>query len=177
MITSSSVIMPRSPWLASPGWTKCAGVPVDARVAAILRPTWPDFPMPVTITRPRASRIRSTAATNALSEAIAHRGDQRSDAAGFRFERPDGACHQVALVGAGRLRGTERFRFRHDGSGALLRSTDSTKRRGRRIGWAARINASLTITVLVSLTKGLRPVERLSAQAQAGEQHRFKLLI
>ena len=66
MITSSSVIMPRSPWLASPGWTKWAGVPVEASVAAILRPTWPDLPMPVTITRPRALRIRSTAATNAI---------------------------------------------------------------------------------------------------------------
>ncbi len=57
--------MPRSPWLASPGWTKKAGVPVEAKVAAILRPTWPDLPMPVTITRPRAPRIRSTAATKA----------------------------------------------------------------------------------------------------------------
>jgi hypothetical protein len=65
MITSSGAIMPRSPWLASLGCTKKAGVPVDARVAAILRPTWPDLPMPVTITRPRAWRIRSTAAMNA----------------------------------------------------------------------------------------------------------------
>ena len=38
--------MPRSPWLASAGWTKCAGVPVLARVAAILRAMWPDLPMP-----------------------------------------------------------------------------------------------------------------------------------
>jgi hypothetical protein len=30
-------IMPRSPWLASAGCTKCAGVPVEAKVAAILR--------------------------------------------------------------------------------------------------------------------------------------------
>ena len=65
MITSSGAIMPRSPWLASLGCTKKAGVPVDARVAAILRPTWPDLPMPVTITRPRAWRIRSTAAMKA----------------------------------------------------------------------------------------------------------------
>jgi hypothetical protein len=54
--------MPRSPWLASAGWTKWAGVPVEARVAAILRLTWPDFPMPDTITRPGAARIMVMAA-------------------------------------------------------------------------------------------------------------------
>ena len=48
----AGVIMPRSPWLASAGWTKSAGVPVEARVAAILRATWPLLPMPVTTTRP-----------------------------------------------------------------------------------------------------------------------------
>jgi hypothetical protein len=47
--------MPRSPWLASAGCTNCAGVPVEAKVAAILRATWPDLPMPETITR-RAAR-------------------------------------------------------------------------------------------------------------------------
>src|SRR3984885_5411488 len=61
-ITSSDVIMPRSPWLASAAWTKKAGVPVEASVAAILRATWPDLPMPVTMTRPRAWRMVSTAA-------------------------------------------------------------------------------------------------------------------
>ena len=65
MITSSAVIMPRSPWLASAAWTKNAGVPVEAKVAAILRAMWPDLPRPVTITRPFAARISSTAATNA----------------------------------------------------------------------------------------------------------------
>ncbi len=50
---SSRVIMPRSPWLASPGWTKKAGVPVEASVAATLPPMWPLLPMPVTTTRPR----------------------------------------------------------------------------------------------------------------------------
>ena len=48
-MTSSAVIMPRSPWLASAAWTKKAGVPVEAKVAAILRPIWPDLPSPVTI--------------------------------------------------------------------------------------------------------------------------------
>src|SRR5262245_17736927 len=63
-MTSPLPIIPRSPWLASPGCTKKAGVPVDAKVDAIFRPTCPDFPMPVTMTRPCAARITSTAAAN-----------------------------------------------------------------------------------------------------------------
>ena len=35
--TSCAVSMPRSPWLASPGCMKNAGVPVEASVEAILR--------------------------------------------------------------------------------------------------------------------------------------------
>ena len=50
--TSRGVIIPKSPWLASPGWTKKAGLPVLARVAAILPPMWPDLPMPSTTMRP-----------------------------------------------------------------------------------------------------------------------------
>ena len=50
-----AVIIPRSPWLASAGCTNSAGVPVEASVAAILRATCPDLPMPETITRPRAA--------------------------------------------------------------------------------------------------------------------------
>src|SRR5712691_2818299 len=60
-IASSTPIIPRSPWLASAGWTNCAGVPVEARVAAILRAMWPLLPMPVTIRRPRAAAHRSSA--------------------------------------------------------------------------------------------------------------------
>ena len=75
MITSSGVIMPRSPWLASPGWTKKAGVPVEAKVAAILRATWPDLPMPVTISRPFDRAISSTAATKGVREPAADRRD------------------------------------------------------------------------------------------------------
>src|SRR5262245_55100742 len=56
--------MPRSPWLASAACTKKAGVPVEASVAAILRAMCPDLPMPVTIRRPCACRMVSTAATN-----------------------------------------------------------------------------------------------------------------
>src|SRR5882724_6588309 len=61
-MTSSGVIMPRSPWLASAACTKKAGVPVEASVAAILRATWPDLPRPVTINRPLAPRMRLAAA-------------------------------------------------------------------------------------------------------------------
>ena len=38
-----------------------AGVPVDASVAAILRPIWPVLPKPQTTTRPWQARMRSTA--------------------------------------------------------------------------------------------------------------------
>src|SRR3954469_15221680 len=63
MNTSPPSTMPRSPWLASAGCTKYAGVPVLDSVEAILRAMWPDLPMPLTITRPRRCRIRSSAAT------------------------------------------------------------------------------------------------------------------
>ncbi len=55
-MASPGTIMPRSPWEASAGWTNRAGVPVEARVAAILRATWPDLPMPETTMRPRQRR-------------------------------------------------------------------------------------------------------------------------
>ena len=61
--TSWSVIMPKSPWLASAGCTNIAGVPVEASVAAILRPIWPLLPMPITTTRPRQASKRSIART------------------------------------------------------------------------------------------------------------------
>ena len=44
--------MPRSPWIASARWRNAAVVPVEAKVAAILRPTWPDLPSPLTMTLP-----------------------------------------------------------------------------------------------------------------------------
>ena len=62
-MASPSCIMPISPWLASAGCTKNAGVPVEANVAASLRPIWPDLPMPVTTTRPFRLRIAEIAAT------------------------------------------------------------------------------------------------------------------
>ncbi len=53
-ITSSLSIMPRSPWLASARCTNIDLAPVEARVAAILRPTWPDLPTPMHTIRPLA---------------------------------------------------------------------------------------------------------------------------
>ena len=50
--TSSGLTMPRSPCEASAACRKNDGVPNDARVAEIFRPTCPDFPKPTTTTRP-----------------------------------------------------------------------------------------------------------------------------
>ena len=64
--TSLSTIIPKSPCAASAGWTKKAGVPVEANVAAILCPICPDLPMPITIIRPEQRKIASTAATKSF---------------------------------------------------------------------------------------------------------------
>jgi len=62
--TSPEVTMPRSPCAASAGCTKNDGVPVEASVAAILRPTCPLLPMPMTTTRCSQRRMVSTARAN-----------------------------------------------------------------------------------------------------------------
>ena len=49
---SSLSIIPKSPWIASLGWIKKAGVPVLANVAAILSAMCPDLPKPITIILP-----------------------------------------------------------------------------------------------------------------------------
>ena len=63
-ITSSWVIMPRSPWAASLGCTKKAGVPVEANVAATFWPMWPLLPMPETMTARARYHRSSTARAN-----------------------------------------------------------------------------------------------------------------
>ncbi len=68
---SGVVIMPTSPCEASPGCTKNDGVPVLARVAAILPPMCPLLPMPVTMTRPVQARIRRQASANCPSTRFA----------------------------------------------------------------------------------------------------------
>ena len=69
--TSPAVIIPRSPWLASAGCIKKAGVPVLARVAAIFPPTCPDLPMPLTTTRPWQCKMSCTAASKLASNRAA----------------------------------------------------------------------------------------------------------
>jgi len=91
---SLAVIMPRSPWLASPGWTKKAGVPVLASVAAILPPMWPDLPMPSTTTRPsHASMCRQA----------------RAKLASMRAARPATASASVSMTARARRRSSGSF--------------------------------------------------------------------
>ena len=47
-----------------------AGVPVEANVAAILRPMCPDFPRPVMISRPFAFLMRSAASLKADARSV-----------------------------------------------------------------------------------------------------------
>ena len=68
--TSDSVTMPRSPCAASAGWTNMAGVPVEAKVAAIFRAIWPDFPIPETTTRPLHCKRICRARANSLSAEV-----------------------------------------------------------------------------------------------------------
>src|SRR5512139_3676431 len=65
--TSPLPTTPKSPCTASAACRKVAGVPVLARVAAILRQMRPDLPMPVTMTLPRQAAIRSTARSKRAS--------------------------------------------------------------------------------------------------------------
>ena len=69
--TSLLVIIPRSPWAASTAWTKRAGVPSEAKVAASFRPIRPDFPTPIKMTCPSQLRIICIAETNEVSKVLA----------------------------------------------------------------------------------------------------------
>ncbi len=86
-MASSRVIMPRSPWLASLGCTKNAGVPVEANVAATFWPTWPLLPMPVTMTRPVAAASTATAAPKALPSASSNAARSAAEPLAFEIER------------------------------------------------------------------------------------------
>src|SRR5205814_209908 len=57
---------------------KTAVVPVEANVAAILRPTCPDFPSPQTISLPLHSSIRQTASSNGPSRPLARASSARA---------------------------------------------------------------------------------------------------
>src|ERR1051326_2045757 len=65
--TSPRTTMPRSPWLASAGWRKNDGVPVDASVALIFLQMIPDLPRPIVTTRPGQALMRSTTSTKVWS--------------------------------------------------------------------------------------------------------------
>ena len=84
MKTSSRWIMPRSPWLASAGCTKYAGVPVLDSVEAILRAMWPDLPMPLTMTRPWQSQDQR----NRGEKALVQPRDQRAHRVRLDGEHP-----------------------------------------------------------------------------------------
>ena len=73
-------------------------MPVDAKVAAILRPTWPDLPMPVTISRPLRLRDQFHRGGERLREPVLDRGDQRRDAAGLGLERAQRRSDQRAVL-------------------------------------------------------------------------------
>ena len=64
--TSSFPTIPRSPCNESTGCRNAAGVPVEVNVAAIFRAMSPDFPTPLTMTRPFACDSRVTACAKAL---------------------------------------------------------------------------------------------------------------
>ena len=161
MITSSGVIMPRSPWLASPGCTKKAGVPVEAKVAAILRPTWPDLPMPVTISRPLRvadqldrgdERLRRARRGSRPSSAVMPPASASSVRTADAIKaRP---CSLVRRLAARRLRHFGPWGFRADYR--ARRGPGGTRGTGRR----RTVNAPLTISVLTPLTKAYRPLAR-----------------
>ena len=110
--TSSGVIMPRSPCDASVGCTKNAGVPVDASVAASLRPTCPDLPMPHTTTRPRQLQDELDRRDERGAEPRRERGDRVR----LRWRAPARASAS-ARVGIDARRSLPR---RVSASGALL---------------------------------------------------------
>ncbi len=58
------------------------GVPVEASVAATLRPMWPDLPMPDTTTRPVQPRIIWTALVKRGRQSVS----QRENGVGFDLE-------------------------------------------------------------------------------------------
>ncbi len=70
MITSSRRRLPRSPCAPSTGCRKKAGVPVEEKVAASLRPTSPDLPMPVTTTRPAQAASSRRARTRGVFSGV-----------------------------------------------------------------------------------------------------------
>ena len=59
------------------GWTNWAGVPVEAKVAAILVAMWPLLPMPLTITRPLYAEQRLDRRRESAVQRRAQRSQRR----------------------------------------------------------------------------------------------------
>ena len=77
-------------------------MPVEAKVAAILRPIWPDLPSPVTISRPLALPDQVDGGGKGRAEIGLQRRRDRGDAAALGIERAQGRLDGgVSGVGAG----------------------------------------------------------------------------
>ena len=76
-------------------------MPVEARVAAILRATWPLLPMPVTISRPRAAAHRSSGDAESAVERVGESCSQPVDL-GANDPARDGEIARRDRLAAGR---------------------------------------------------------------------------
>ena len=104
--TSRGVIMPRSPCMPSEGWTKVDGVPVEARVAVILRPINPDFPTPRTTTWPLQrvmswTALRKRSSTQRIWARTVSASSRRTSLTRFKSEE-SGSCGVPLLLDIGR---------------------------------------------------------------------------
>src|SRR5207245_5333024 len=89
-----------SPCSESTGCRNVGGVPVDVKVAAILRAISPDFPSPETITRPLAPARISIARANAGPSVSASRWTAAASSASTRLPRSTSCLPPGCDVGA-----------------------------------------------------------------------------
>ncbi len=97
--TSPARTTPRSPCAASTGWMNWLGVPVEVRVAAILRATMPLLPRPVT----DAAGTREQGAHRAR-ERLLQAGGERLQSVGFLREDPAAEGDDLVVSEAARRR-------------------------------------------------------------------------
>src|SRR3989442_15384672 len=100
MATSSLPTSPRSPCSESTGWRNDAGLPVEVRVAAILRAISPDLPTPETISRPLACWSSRTAAEKAGPSRSATRQIASASSASTRRPRSASSLGSVRDIAA-----------------------------------------------------------------------------
>ena len=118
--TSSLVIMPKSPWLASPGCIKKAGVPVDASVDAIFPPIWPLFPMPVTTTRPFFSEASNRSLCAAINASPSRNASARTASASISsVSRASLSVRSVSAIERGCNKLSMRLLYRYSFSSTL----------------------------------------------------------